>query len=103
MQVKKNMAALESSHIFFVHQFFAFRRVGIFYAVGVELLHFATYNLHGGVHHVVLLGEWLWQYGDGFRQPLFGEHARELTIAVLIDLVLNLLQHGFLALFGGRI
>ena len=49
---------------------------------------------------MVLLGEWLWQYGYRLWQPLLGEHASEFAIAVLVHLVLYLLKHSFLALFG---
>ena len=52
---------------------------------------------------MVLLGERFWQYGDGLWQPHLWEHACKLTIFILIHLVLNLLQHGFLAFFCIRV
>ena len=52
-------------------------------AVGIGLLNLATNNLHGAVHHTILLGESLRQHGEGAGEPTIGEELSQ--VATLLE------------------
>ena len=52
-------------------------------AISISLLNLTTHNLHGAVHHTVLLGECLRQYSESAGQPTIGEELGQ--VATLLE------------------
>ena len=100
----KALSDLKGGDILLVEQITPLRSIGIFYAVGIELLHLSANNLHGTVHHTVLLRKRIRKHSHCGRQPPFREHPlMKSAFPVLIYFRLNLVEHKHLTFSAVRI